>query len=295
VKLNSFMEELFGLLPVYKPKGLTSTEVLNRIKKKFKISKLGHTGTLDPFAEGLLILLFGKATRLAEYYQKLPKRYIAGGILGIETDTYDITGKVIRKTHGNYPSREELEEIVKTFKGEILQVPPPFSAKKVRGKRAYKLARKGELINLKPVKVKIYEIHLLEYKPPHFTLDVKVSGGTYVRSLIKDIGAKTYLGATTESLKRTEIGGMDLSFAIPLEEVLNLEDLKEVLLPPDEGLVFPKLEIDERRLKLLKNGVYIPLEGDFREGELVRVYSPSGFSAIGKVVEGKLKPEKVFV
>ncbi len=289
------MEELFGLLAVDKPKGLTSTEVLNRIKKKFRISKLGHTGTLDPFAEGLLILLFGKATRLAEYYQKLPKRYIAGGILGIETDTYDITGNVVRQTQGNYPSRGEFEEIVNTFKGEILQVPPPFSAKKVRGKRAYKLARKGKPINLKPVRVKIYEIHLLEYMPPRFTLDVKVSGGTYIRSLIRDIGTKTSLGATTESLKRTEIGKIDLSVSIPLEDLLNLKDLKEVLLPPDKGLDFPKLEVDERRLKLLRNGVYIPLEGNFRESQLVRVYSPFGFSAIGKVVEGKLKPEKVFV
>ncbi|RTZ67906.1 MAG: tRNA pseudouridine(55) synthase TruB, partial [Aquificaceae bacterium] len=178
------MGELFGLIAVNKPKGLTSTEVLNRIKKKFGVSKVGHTGTLDPFAEGLLILLFGKATRLAEYYQKLPKRYIAGGILGIETDTYDITGNVVRQTQGNYPSREEFEGIVNTFRGEILQVPPPFSAKKVRGRRAYKLARKGKSINLQPVKVKIYEIHLLEYNPPRFTLDVKVSGGTYIRSLI---------------------------------------------------------------------------------------------------------------
>ena len=289
------MGELFGLIAVNKPKGLTSTEVLNRIKKKFGVSKVGHTGTLDPFAEGLLILLFGKATRLAEYYQKLPKRYIAGGILGIETDTYDITGNVVRQTQGNYPSRGEFEEIVNTFRGEILQVPPPFSAKKVRGRRAYKLARKGKSINLQPVKVKIYEIHLLEYNPPRFTLDVKVSGGTYIRSLIRDIGVKTSLGATTESLKRTEIGRLNLDSALNLEELLNLKDLKEVLLSPDKGLDLPKVEVDESRLQLLKNGVYIPFEGNFREGQLVRVYSPFGFSAIGKVVEGKLKPEKVFV
>ena len=289
------MGELLGVLPVDKPKGLTSTEVLNRIKKRFGVSKVGHTGTLDPFAEGLLLLLFGKATRLAEYYQRLPKRYIAAGLLGVETDTYDITGNVTARREGSFPSRARMEEIVASFKGEILQVPPPFSAKKIRGKRAYQLARKGIRVELKPVKVKVYEIRLLDYQPPRFTVEVEVSGGTYIRSLIRDIGLKTSLGATTESLKRTAIGNITLDKAHSLEEILNRDDLRGLLLPPDWGLDFPKITLEPQLVKPLKNGVFIPLKERFEDGTLLRVYSPKGFVAIGRVVEGRLKPEKVFL
>ena len=286
---------LFGLLPLYKPKGLTSTEVLNRIKRKFNIKKIGHTGTLDPFAEGLLIALVGKATRLAEYYQQLPKTYKAVGLLGVETDTYDITGKVVRKHKGSFPSLERLLEVLETFKGEIEQTPPPFSAKKIKGKRAYQLARRGIKPQLKPVKVKIYDIKLLEYSPPLFTLEAKVSGGTYIRSLIHDIGKALETGATTRELLRTEIGKLNLSQAVALETLENSESIENFLLSPDIGLNFPKVEISPKEVLLLKQGQLLPLKGNFKEGELLRVYSGGNFAAVGKVFKGKLKPEKVFL
>jgi tRNA pseudouridine55 synthase len=164
-------KELFGLLPVYKPRGPTSTEVMNTIKKHFSLNRIGHTGTLDPFAEGLLVFLIGKATRLSEYYQKLPKEYIATGLLGTITDTYDITGKPLTPPKENIEiSKDRLLEVLETFKGKILQTPPPFSAKKIKGKRAYKLARQGKKVSLKPVEVSIYELELLEFNPPYFTL-----------------------------------------------------------------------------------------------------------------------------
>ena len=287
--------EFFGLIPLYKPKGLTSTEVLNLIKKTFKVSKIGHTGTLDPFAEGLLIALLGKATRLAEYYQKLPKRYKAVGLLGVETDTYDITGKVLSECRGNWPSEDELKQVIETFRGEIEQIPPPFSAKKVKGKRAYKLARKGLKPKLKPVKVKIYEIKLLEYKPPEFSIDVNVSGGTYIRSLIHDIGKKLGTGATTKELIRTEIGKITLKEAVSVEELKKANSLEKFLLPPDYGLEFPKIEINSAEFERLKNGQFLDLRGNFKEGELLRIYTEGKFSAIGKIFKGKLKPEKVFL
>ena len=225
------MGELFGLLAVVKPKGITSTGVLNEIKRHFGVKKIGHTGTLDPFASGLLLLLLGKATRLAEYYQRLPKTYRAVGLLGVETDTYDITGEVVSRRlpidlregrveipedlAAAFPPLEEIERVVKSFEGEIEQIPPPFSAKKIKGKRAYELARKGKKVELKPVKVKIYKIDLLEYNPPRFTIGATVSGGTYIRSLIKDIGDKLGLGATTESLLRTSIGKLTLETPSP--------------------------------------------------------------------------------
>ena len=281
-----------------KPKGITSTGVLNEIKRHFGVKKIGHTGTLDPFASGLLLLLLGKATRLAEYYQKLPKTYRAVGLLGVETDTYDITGEVVsRRQVENFPPLEEVNRVVKSFEGEIEQIPPPFSAKKIKGKRAYELARKGKKVELKPVKVKIYKIDLLEYTPPHFTIEATVSGGTYIRSLVKDIGDKLGLGATTESLLRTSIGKLTLENALPLEELLKVspERLSDFLLPPDAGLDFPTLEVSDRELTRLRNGQLVDLKGDFGENQLLRVYAGGKFSAIGRVVGGKLKPEKVFV
>ena len=287
--------ELFGLLPIYKPKDPTSTEILNRLKKLFGIKRIGHTGTLDPFAEGLLLTLLGKATRLAEYYQKLPKKYRAVGIFGIETDTYDITGKILAQYRGKYPTYEELKSALESFKGEIEQIPPPFSAKKVKGKRAYKLARKGLKPELKPVKVKIYDIELLDYKPPEFSIDVEVSGGTYIRSLIHDIGKKLGTGATTKELLRTKIGKISLEKAVPLEILEKAGSLEGFLLPPDYGLDFPIFKADWETFKRLKMGQFLDVKGNFEEGKPVRVYLNGNLAAIGRVLKGKLKPEKVFL
>ncbi len=285
----------FALLAVNKPRGITSTEVLNRLKRRFNLQKLGHTGTLDPFAEGLLLVLLGKATRLAEYYQKLPKTYRAVGLLGVETDTYDITGKVVfNKEIEQPPSAEEIKEVLKSFVGKIEQIPPPFSAKKVKGKRAYKLARKGKKVELKPVKVEIYDLKLVDYKPPRFEVETTVSGGTYVRSLIKDVGSSLGLGATTERLIRTSVGSISLDRAIPLKRLLELPSLEEVLVPPWEGLPFGKVLVSEREALDLKMGKF--LEKDLPEGELFQIFTESGkFVGIGRKVGKKLKPEKVFI
>jgi len=281
-------------LPINKPKNITSTEVLNRLKKKFNLSKLGHTGTLDPFAEGLLIVLLGRATRLAEYYQRLPKTYIATGILGLSTDTYDITGKVIQKIEGRYPTREKLEKVLKTFIGEIEQTPPPFSAKKIKGQRAYHLARKGKRVELKPVKVQIYDLQLLEYQPPRFTIEVTVSGGTYIRSLIKDIGDRFSIGATTESLIRTAIGNLNLEKAHKLDKVLNSPSLEEFLLPPWVGLSYPTVEVDRVKALKLKNGQPIEVELP-TTGDRFLVFSEGDFIGLVTLFKGRLKPEKIFL
>jgi tRNA pseudouridine55 synthase len=291
-------KELFGLLPIYKPRGPTSTEVMNTIKKYFSLNRIGHTGTLDPFAEGLLVFLIGKATRLSEYYQKLPKEYIATGLLGTTTDTYDITGKPLTPPKENIEiSKERLLEVLETFKGKILQTPPPFSAKKIKGKRAYKLARQGKKVSLKPVEVSIYEIELLEFNPPYFTLRTVVSGGTYIRSLIHDIGQKLGVGATTYSLKRTKIGSLSLEEAFPLEELLNTPptELENLLLPPDKGLDYmPEVEISLNELSMVRNGRKIPLREDI-EGELFRLKFKGNLVALARKDKNLLKPEKVFI
>ncbi|MEO2154088.1 MAG: tRNA pseudouridine(55) synthase TruB [Aquificota bacterium] len=291
-------KELFGLLPVYKPRGPTSTEVMNTIKKHFSLNRIGHTGTLDPFAEGLLVFLIGRATRLSEYYQKLPKEYITTGLLGTITDTYDITGKPLTPPKENIEiSKDRLLEVLETFKGKIWQTPPPFSAKKIKGKRAYKLARQGKKVSLKPVEVSIYEIELLEFNPPYFTLRTVVSGGTYIRSLIHDIGQKLGVGATTYSLKRTKIGSLSLEEAFPLEELLNTPptELENLLLPPDKGLDYmPEMELSLQDLSLVKNGRKIPLREDI-EGELFRLKFKGNLVALARKDKNLLKPEKVFI
>ena len=290
--------ELFGLLPVYKPRGPTSTEVMNTIKKHFSLNRIGHTGTLDPFAEGLLVFLIGKATRLSEYYQKLPKEYITTGLLGTITDTYDITGKPLTPPKENIEiSKDRLLEVLETFKGKILQTPPPFSAKKIKGKRAYKLARQGKKVSLKPIEVSIYELELLEFNPPYFTLRTVVSGGTYIRSLIHDIGQKLGVGATTYSLKRTKIGSLSLEEALPLEELLNIPptELENILLPPDKGLDYmPEVELSLQDLSMVRNGRKIPLREDI-EGELFRLKFKGNLVALARKDKNLLKPEKVFI
>jgi tRNA pseudouridine55 synthase len=292
------MSEPFALLAIYKPKNVTSTDVLNKVKRHFGWKRVGHSGTLDPFAEGLLLLLIGKATRLAEYYQKLPKTYRAVGLLGVSTDTYDITGKILEERKIEIPpSREELENVLKNFVGEYLQTPPPFSAIKIKGKRAYKLARKGIKVELKPRPVKVYSLKLCSYNPPKFEIETTVSGGTYIRSLIRDIGNKLGLGATTESLIRTSIGNITLGKAVTLEELLKIlpKDIENYLLPPDIGLEYPTVEVDESTLHRLRNGVFIPLKDKLPEETFLKVYANGKFAALGVIKNGKLKPEKVFV
>ena len=317
----------FALLPIYKPVGYSSAEIGNWLKKIFQIKKLGHTGTLDPFAEGLLLFLLGKATRLAEYYISLPKEYIAVGLLGIETDTEDITGKILKKYPTEEISEKDLQKALKKFIGEIYQIPPKYSAKKINGKRAYKLAREGKNFTLQPVKVKIYEIELLKYEKPLFILRVKTSGGTYIRSLIRDIGKALNCGATTYTLVRTAIGNIkiDNAFKPPLKEKeieispeikkelsqfhLNLtliknalnsyiplndlasaeKDILNYLLPPDYGLEhFPTITINSPQIiDKIKRGQKIPLKQLSLSDQLVRIKDEKKLIAIGKSINGK--------
>ena len=284
----------FALLPVYKPSGWTSTDVINFLKKKFRLRRVGHTGTLDPFAEGVLLILLGKATRLAEYYQRLPKSYRAVGVLGLDTDTYDKTGKVLDEKEIPAMSREDFEKIVKSFRGKYLQTPPPFSAKKVKGVRAYKLARRGEKPTLKPVEVDIYDIKLLKFQPPKFEIETTVSGGTYIRSLIRDIGLKAGTVATTDKLVRTSVGNIGLNETVNVEFLKEIDDLTEFLKPPDYGLSpYPKASLTDEEVKRFINGVKIPV--NLEEG-IYRIYDERGsFIAMGSITRGILKPEKVFI
>jgi len=206
------------ILLVDKPKGLTSSRVVELIKRKLKV-KTGHTGTLDPIATGLLIVLIGKRTKEASTFLHMDKAYEVKAILGMETDTFDSEGKVLRRSDSEV-TREELESVLREFHGDIWQVPPRFSAKKMEGRKAYELARKGVAVDMPPKKVSIYSLELKEFQFPHFTLTCDVSSGFYVRSLVHDIGEKLKVGATVVEVRRTRVGPYHVEQARALEEIL---------------------------------------------------------------------------
>ncbi len=218
-----------GFILINKPSGITSHDVVDELRKITKIKKIGHAGTLDPFATGLLILGIGREfTKKLSIFQKKDKEYVATLRLGAESDTFDRDGKIVEKPVEKIPEREEIEKVLKSFLGEIEQIPPVFSAKKVRGRKLYELARKGIKVEPKPQKVKIYEISILEYKFPYLKIKVKCSSGTYIRSLANDIGKKLGCGAYVDELVRTKIGEFSIEKAVDLSK-LNSQNWKEFI------------------------------------------------------------------
>lgn len=207
-------------LLVKKPKGMTSHDVVDYLRKITKIKKIGHAGTLDPLAEGLLILgIKREATKRLKDFQKLDKEYWVKIRLGARSDTFDAEGKIEERKVEKIPSREEVEKVVKSFLGKIKQIPPPFCAKKIKGKKAYELARKGIKVELKPIDVEIFKIEILNYEFPFLELKVHCSCGTFVRSLANDIGEKLGTGGIVEELKRTKIGKYSLKDAVSLSQL----------------------------------------------------------------------------
>jgi tRNA pseudouridine55 synthase len=215
---SSILTAMNKMFLVDKPSGLTSSRVVERIKKKFNV-KAGHTGTLDPLATGLLIVLTGKFTKNASSFLKLDKAYEVKVVLGIETDTFDSEGTVLRQCDTEV-TRQELETVLKEFAGDIMQTPPSFSAKKMAGQKAYQLARKGISVDMPPKKVSIHSLELKEFQFPYLTLTCQVSSGFYVRSLAHDIGDRLGVGATVIGVRRTRVGPYHVEQARSLEDTL---------------------------------------------------------------------------
>lgn len=211
-----------GILLINKPKGITSYDVIRRLKPLFeKKQKIGHAGTLDPFATGLMIIMLGKGTKLFDTFQSSRKVYEVVGEFGYQTDTYDITGERMFVSNKDI-QKKELENAFKKFTGEISQIPPLFSAKKVKGKRAYELARTDVDFKLEPKKVNVYSLELLDFNFPRFVLKIECSSGTYIRSLVVDLARELGTFATPVDLCRTRIGDYTLDEAVELDGV-NLE------------------------------------------------------------------------
>jgi len=222
----------YGFVLVNKPEGPTSHDIVNRLRKITGTKKIGHSGTLDPFATGLLILGIGReTTKNLSKFQKLDKEYIAKIKLGGVSNTYDRTGKIVLKEDAEPISKEKIEKIISEFIGEISQVPPIFSAKKDKGKKLYQLARKGVKVRPKPAIVRIEYIEILKYKWPYLEIEVKCSSGTYIRSLANDIGEKLGCGGYLEELCRTKIGNFPLREAVDLQQ-LNPNNWQDFVFTP---------------------------------------------------------------
>ncbi|OQY09384.1 MAG: tRNA pseudouridine(55) synthase TruB, partial [Marinitoga sp. 4572_148] len=245
-----------GFVLVDKPSGITSHDAVDIIREKFSTKKVGHSGTLDPFATGLLLIGINKGTRLLEYLQHQDKKYHVKAKLGVITDTYDITGEIKEKNEVLKKHMDKLEETILSFKGNYMQVPPMYSARKYQGKKLYELARQGKIIKMPPVEVKIYTIENIKiHEDGNFEFECEVSSGTYIRSLIMDIGYKLGIGAVTTELRRLKVGKFDIKDAVKLEEISEKNIISMI-----DMLSFPKVILNEIGLARALNGNHIFLE-----------------------------------
>lgn len=287
-----------GILIVDKEEGISSARVVSLVRAAFNQKKVGHTGTLDLEASGLLPIVLGKATKVSDYMMEKQKTYIAKAHFGIKTDTLDRAGEVIGRSD-KVISKEELEAVLENYKGEIEQIPPMYSALKVNGKKLYDLAREGQTIDRKRRKVRIYDIKIIDFAFPLATIEVTCSKGTYIRTLIDDIGEDLGTLAYVEGLRRIRVGNFLVEDAIKSQDIMetDIEDLKAMLKGPDLALErYERYDLDRTYLKKIINGMTVRIP-DKNQG-LVRLYIDDEFIGLARAFLSKgeyfLKMEKVF-
>lgn len=256
-------DAISGVLVVDKPVGMTSHQVVQVVREGTGIRRAGHTGTLDPRASGVLVVLVGPAVRLSEYVSASDKRYQAIIRLGETTDTYDGDGEVLTRSAVDITA-EEIESALTQFEGTIEQMPPAYSAKRIHGQKAYELAREGEEFELEPKEIDVYHLELLEWDPPEAIVDVFCSSGTYVRSLANDLGVVLGCGGHLVGLRRTKSGEFALRDAVPLrklEEAFDYGDWYKFLIPAAEALGdWPSRELSYEEVDLVRHGHRVPVE-----------------------------------
>jgi tRNA pseudouridine55 synthase len=266
-----------GVLVVDKPVGYTSHDIVQIIRRGTGIRRAGHTGTLDPRASGVLVVLLGPAVRLSEYVSASDKRYQAVIQLGTTTDTYDADGQVLTNNPVNI-TEEQFVAALQSFIGEIEQVPPPYSAVKVKGRKAYEMAREGEDIDLQPRKIRVYSLELLEWAPPEALIDVYCSSGTYISSLANDLGKMLGCGAHLVGLRRTKSGRFTLRDAVPLrklKEAFEQGNWYQYVIPAAEALSdWPSVELTSEQVDAVRHGHRIP--GKAGVGKMARGISEQG-------------------
>ena len=280
-----------GIVNIYKPLGITSHGAVSRVRRILGLKKVGHTGTLDPDAEGVLPICIGKGTKVAGLLTDADKAYRAVIKLGIVTDTQDASGEVISECKPEV-SEGLFNETVSQFVGKILQVPPMYSALKVNGRKLCDLARQGIEIERKAREITVFDIKISDFNGETATLDVSCSKGTYIRTLCHDIGQKLGCGAIMQSLIRTKSGVFEIKDSISFEEFE--KNPEKYIVPPDKlFLHFPEYIANESETAKIKNGIRINV--NIANGKTYRVYSDKGeFLALSEAVEGKLIMKTAF-
>ena len=298
--------QINGFILINKPKGITSFDVIRKLRKLLPTKKMGHMGTLDPNATGLLPVAVGKATRLSQFLLNSEKEYRACIRLGRSTTTYDADGETVGDVVDPPAlTEEQISDHLKSFLGEIEQIPPMYSAKKVEGKRLYQYAREGQTVEPEACSVHIYDIQLLEYTKDYLEINVSCSSGMYVRSLAHDLGQKIGCGAFLEDLTRVRVGTLKLDQAFDLErlETMTSENDHSYLYPAHDLLPgFPKIELNDTQINRIKNGNHVILQNPtIKDREFVRLFDISGLMvAIGVVtkpfgsMQTQIHPKVVF-
>ena len=280
---------MFGILNIYKSQGITSFDVIAKLRKKLNIKQIGHTGTLDPLAEGVLCICIGKATRLIEFLPS-DKTYIATAKLGITTNTYDTEGEITSEKQVDIKI-EQIESILHNFQGKITQKPPIFSAIKIKGKKLYEYARKNEEIDIPSREVEVYNIKILEYKTNELTFEVSCSSGTYIRSIIHDLGQMLGCGACMTKLIRTSANNLAINTSQELES-LTLQNAN--FINPLDILEIPQITLNQVEANKISQGQFIHSNMESPENMLVALIFEDKLKAIGQLNTGIIKPKKVF-
>lgn len=289
--------KLYGLLNLNKPPGITSRDAVNRVQRLLpRRTKIGHAGTLDPLASGVLVLCVGSATRLIEHVQRCQKNYRGEFLLGRTSPTEDTDGSVTELVSPPVPTFESLRDAAGRLVGRIEQRPPAFSALKIDGRRAYDLARAGEKVELKPRPVDIYRLEVLAYDYPHLTLDVTCGSGTYIRSLGRDLAESLGTGAVMSNLVRTAIGPFTLDQAI-LPDDLRQETLADHFLPALMAVdSLPQIILDETDCTEISYGRPIRIPRGLLKADEYAAISPDGkLAALLELREARLAPKRVFL
>ncbi|MEX2467146.1 MAG: tRNA pseudouridine(55) synthase TruB [Gemmatimonadota bacterium] len=284
------------VVPIDKPVGPTSHDVVGAARKALSTRRVGHTGTLDPFASGLLMLCVGPATRIAEYLSGLDKSYEATARLGEITNTDDLEGEVVER-HDGWRDLDEVDitRALAAFVGEIDQVPPQYSAKKVGGEAMYRKARRGEHVVLEANRIRIDSVELLSVEFPAVRFRMRCSTGTYVRALARDLGEALGVGAHLTQLRRTAVGAFAVDHAIPMPSLADPSEVERVALTPLQALAhLPTWEVDTETARRLAHGQRVPYSGP-ESSDPVAVGAHGGLLAVGIASEGVFKPSKVFV
>ncbi len=284
---------MFGFLNIYKPVGMTSFDVVAVLRKISHIKQIGHTGTLDPFAEGVLPVCIGKSTKLIEYLAS-DKAYLATVQFGANTETYDIEGKIVEKFDRQI-NVTDIENVLKDFEGEIEQYPPIYSAIKVNGKKLYDYARAGQKVEIKPRKVNIYKIELrsFDFESQSAQIYVECSKGTYIRSIANDLGKKLESGGYLTKLVRTKAGKFGLDTTVKLEDIKTEEDVERNLLNPASYLDLRSYNLNDYECERVGHGMAIK-NVEFNSGEVVILLYGGKIYAIGIAESSWIKAKKVF-